>query len=699
MRSARLVFLGILLCLFTSAAFAEITSVSPSSISATTAETEMTIFGSGLAGNVATTVNFSSTNGVQFSVDAPEALSEFIQLTIPIVVAATPGHYDITVDATDDTGVRHLTGGSFDVIEVPVVGDPVIFAPEFVIAEATSVHGANVFFFVSAQSAGGIPETPTCDHHSGDLFPLGSTFVSCSVTDSFGSAHASFEVFVADTTPPVLTIPILVTSPNPVVTFSATALDNIDGVRPVTCSPASGSTFDAGDNIVTCEASDLHGNTAVGSFHVVISDTPPPPLTLPADINVEATGPDGAAVFFTVSTDPDATVACDHVSGATYPINTTNVVCTATRNFLTTTGAFNITVVDTTAPTLTVPANFTTASTHPVFNTESTDIVDQHPVITCIPPSGSTLVVGTTTTVQCTAVDYAGNFTQKSFTITVVADTTPPVLFLPGNITAEATSAAGAIVTYNATAVDDTDGQIAINCDHPSGSQFALGTTLVQCSATDTAGNIGTGSFNVTVVDTTPPAVHVPADITAEATSAAGATVNFTVTATDLVDGSTSVTCTPPSGSLFSLGTHVVSCSSTDSHGNTGHGTFNVKVVDTTPPTVTSITVSPSILWPDNHKMTAVTVSVSATDLVDPNPTSTIVSISSNQPVNGIGDGNTAADWEITGALTANLRAERTGGVDRVYTITVATTDFSGNTTLSTVTVKVTPTKGRSVGH
>src|ERR1051326_534283 len=95
----------------------------------------------------------------------------------------TPGHYDISVDATDDTGVRHLTGGSFDVIEVPVVGDPIIFAPEFVVAEATSSHGASVFFFVSAQSAGGVPETPTCDHHSGDLFPLGSTFVSCSVTD------------------------------------------------------------------------------------------------------------------------------------------------------------------------------------------------------------------------------------------------------------------------------------------------------------------------------------------------------------------------------------------------------------------------------------------------------------------------------------------------------------------------------------
>jgi len=620
MRSARLVFLGITLCLFATAAFAQITSVSPSSFSETTAEVEMTISGSGLAGNIATTVNFSSTNGVSYSIDAPDALSEFITLTVPGIVTQSPGHYIVTVDATDDTGVRHLTGGSFDVVEVPVTGNPVIFAPEFVVAEATSSHGANVFFFVSAQSAGGVPETPSCNHNSGDLFPLGSTLVQCSVTDSFGSASASFEVFVADTTKPVLSIPTIVTSPTPVVTFSATAVDSVDGPVTVTCTPPSGSTFNAGENTVTCQAADSHGNLAVGSFLVVISDTPPPGLNLPADIFVEATGPDGAAVSYSATTDADATVTCDHASGATYPINTTNVVCTSTRNSLSTTGSFNITVVDTTPPVLTVPANFSTANTHPVFDVSATDIVDQNPAITCIPGSGETFVLGTTTTVQCTAVDFAGNFSQKSFTVTIVVDTTPPVLFLPGNITAEATSAAGANVFYTATAVDDVDGQVSANCSPASGSVFPLGTTTVQCSASDVAGNTATGSFTVTVVDTTPPSIN-------------------------------------------------------------------------------SITVSPSILWPDNHKMVAVAVSVDATDLVDPSPVSTIVSITSNQPVNEPGDGNTSPDWEITGALTANLRAERTGAVDRTYTITVATTDASGNTTLSTVQVKVTPTKSRSVGH
>lgn len=699
MRSARLVFLGISLSLlFGAVAFADsITSVNPSTLTQTTSEVEMTILGSGLAGNIGTSVTFSSASGsVTIEVDASPT---FIETSIPGLVTDTPDHWLISVDATDDTGVRHITGGTMDVIAQVVVGDPIIFAPETVIAEATSASGANVFFFVSAQSAGGNPEVASCSHNSGDLFPLGETSVSCSVTDSFGTANASFEVFVTDSTKPVLQLPTIVTSPTPVVTFTATANDSVDGPRPVTCNPPSGSTFPDGETTVTCTATDLHGNQAVGSFLVVISNTPPPALNLPADIFMEATGPDGAAVFYSVTTDADATFSCDHGSGATYPINTTNVVCTATRNFLTTTGSFNVTVVDTTAPSLTVPASFTTASTHPTFNVTATDLVDLHPAITCIPGSGSALSVGTTTTVTCTAVDFAGNFTKKSFDVTVVADTTPPVLTLPVDFQTEATSAAGAIVFYTATAVDDVDGPVGVSCDHGSGTQFPLGNTLVQCTAQDTAGNISSGSFHIIVADTTPPAITVPPDVTAEATSPAGAAVTFSVTAVDLVDGNTGVVCTPASGSVFSLGTHVVSCTSTDSHGNTGHAAFNVTVVDTTPPTVTSISVSPSILWPDNHKMVAVTVSVQATDLVDTNPTSHIVSISSNQPINGTGDGDTAPDWEITGPLTANLRAERSSGQDRTYTITVATSDFSGNTTTSTVQVKVTPTKSRGVGH
>ena len=95
-----------------------------------------------------------------------------------------------------------------------------------------------------------------------------------------------------------------------------------------------------------------------------------------------------------------------------------------------------------------------------------------------------------------------------------------------------------------------------------------------------------------------------------------------------------------------------------------------------------------------------------------PAPTSHIVSVTSNEADNGNGDGNTSPDFVITGPLTLQLRAERDGNdTARIYTITIATSDFSGNTAHGTVTVSVsqtshssntpaspTPTRGHAVG-
>ena len=112
--------------------------------------------------------------------------------------------------------------------------------------------------------------------------------------------------------------------------------------------------------------------------------------------------------------------------------------------------------------------------------------------------------------------------------------------------------------------------------------------------------------------------------------------------------------------------------------------------------TIVSIAASPGNLWPPNHKMVAVTVTVSATDLVDPAPVCRIVTVSSNQAPDGNGDGNTPADWTISGPLTAKLRAERSGGVDRAYALTIECTDFRGNSARGTVLVTVSQ---RNAGH
>ena len=211
------------------------------------------------------------------------------------------------------------------------------------------------------------------------------------------------------------------------------------------------------------------------------------------------------------------------------------------------------------------------------------------PTVGCSPSSGTTFMPGTTG-VTCTATDtVSGESVTQSFNviITVAPDTTPPVVTVPSSMTVEAAGPGGAVATYSASAVDDFDGSVTVNCDHSSGSTFPLGATTVTCSATDTAGNTGTASFSVTVVDTTPPVVTVPSDITVHATGPNGAPVAYAASAVDLVDGPRAVNCDRPSGSTFPIGPTTVTCSATDTVPNTGSASFIVTVVSTKGPGIT----------------------------------------------------------------------------------------------------------------
>jgi hypothetical protein len=261
-------------------------------------------------------------------------------------------------------------------------------------------------------------------------------------------------------------------------------------------------------------------------------------------------------------------------------------------------------------------------------------------------------------------------------------DTAPPTLNLPSSITQEGNTQGGATVSFTATAHDGVDGDLEPQCAPASGSVFPLGTTDVSCTATDAHGNFTTGTFQVTVVDTTPPGLTLPLDTTIEATGPDGAAFTFTASAFDIVSGSVAVSCSSPSGSTFALGPTVDACQAADGSGNMAQGSFTVIVVDTTAPTVDSATATPNQVWPPNKKMVPVVVTVSATDAVSA-ATSHIVSITGD-------DGATAADVRITGPLTAEVRADRTGGGNgRTYTITVETRDAAGNTATSTVAVMV----------
>ena len=198
-------------------------------------------------------------------------------------VAITAGQYSVTVEATDSTGVRTIGPTTFNVVERTSSGSPPqISLPEIVVGEATSSAGGNVTFDDGGAS---------CSRPSGSFFPMGTTNDTCSASNGFGTTTISFVVVVTDSVAPEITVPADIFQESSTVTYTATATDNIDGaitsntnVPYLICSPASGSTFPAGDTNVQCVAADRHFNFARASFKVTISTgVPPPALFLPGN--------------------------------------------------------------------------------------------------------------------------------------------------------------------------------------------------------------------------------------------------------------------------------------------------------------------------------------------------------------------------------------------------------------------------------
>ena len=152
------------------------------------------------------------------------------------------------------------------------------------------------------------------------------------------------------------------------------------------------------------------------------------------------------------------------------------------------------------APANDVPAEATGPNGAEVtFDTPAaTDNLDDVVIVTCSPASGSVFPLGNTA-VTCSASDLAGNEAEDvGFTVTV-QDTTAPSIAVPNDITEEATSLAGRVVTYQVSASDTVSGSLVASCSPSSGSTFPIGTTEVHCLASDAAGNVGEALFSVNI--------------------------------------------------------------------------------------------------------------------------------------------------------------------------------------------------------
>jgi hypothetical protein len=224
-------------------------------------------------------------------------------------------------------------------------------------------------------------------------------------------------------------------------------------------------------------------------------------------------------------------------------------------------------------------------------------------------------------------------------------------------------------------------------------------TTPVTFTATDAGSLTDTCSANVRVEDTTKPAINCPANLTVECTGNLGVQASDAqlagffagVSATDVCDASVAIADNAPA--FFGLGPTVVQFTATDDTGNQRSCVSTVTVQDTQKPTIT-FTLAPNVLWPPNHKMVPINATVAVNDVCNPNPAFVLTSITSNEPDNGLGDGNTTGD--IRGAAYGTpdvsflLRSERSGpGSGRIYKVVYTVSDGSANSSSASAAVIV----------
>ena len=439
----------------------------------------------------------------------------------------------------------------------------------------------------------------------GSLVSVGTHSVTLTATDACGNTSAPClvaEITVVDTTPPSISCPADVTltadenceAALPDLTGAATVSDNCESSAAVTVtqSPPAGTLVGLGSTVVTLTATDAAGNSSSCDVTVTVVDTTAPVLSgVPADTTVECdavpapatvTAQDNCAGAVAVSFNETASGNCPVILVRTW---------TATDDFGNTTSeSQTITVVDTTAPDLVVPADVTLecpADTDPLVTGEATATDDCGSVTVTFsddvtPGCGNTLTIART----WTATDECGNSSSGVQTIEVV-DTTAPALVVPADITLECPADTDPLVTGEATATDDCGSvTVTFSDDVTPGCGNTL-TIARTWTATDECGNSSSGVQTIEVVDTTPPTLVIPADETVECDAIPPV---GTASATDACNPNVTVTF---DGEVWVYddcsGRFTVerTWTATDACGNSTTLTQTITAQDTTPPVLT----------------------------------------------------------------------------------------------------------------
>jgi HYR domain-containing protein/type IX secretion system substrate protein len=210
-----------------------------------------------------------------------------------------------------------------------------------------------------------------------------------------------------------------------------------------------------------------------------------------------------------------------------------------------------------------------------------------------VSPSNFTCANVGVNTVILLVTDVNGNTATCSTTVTII-DNMPPTAKCK-NIVVMLDGSGNASITAG-----DVDDGSSDNCDiasmSVSPSSFTCadtGANTVTLTVTDVNGKTASCQSTVTVLDTIPPTITCPADITTDNDAGVcGATVNYSVSVSDNCGTTLTQTGGLPSGSLFPVGTTVNTWKVTDPSGNMDTCSFTVTVNDTEPPVLNCHTVT-----------------------------------------------------------------------------------------------------------
>src|SRR5437773_4968031 len=204
--------------------------------------------------------------------------------------------------------------------------------------------------------------------------------------------------------------------------------------------------------------------------------------------------------------------------------------------------------------------------------------------VACAPPSGSTFAKGVTS-VLCTARDSSGNTKRCSFQVTV-SDNEKPIITCPAIIVKNADSGRCDTAVIYAVNATDNCGEVTVSCSPVSGSSFAKGVTTVSCIARDSSGNSASCSFAVQVNDSEVPQITCPGNLVFDnEPGRCGAVAVFSPVGRDNCSD-IAVSCTPPTGSFFSIGLTTVHCAASDAASNRAECAFSIAVRDTEKPQI-----------------------------------------------------------------------------------------------------------------